>query len=79
MGWLRTSREVAEAWVNEGGQLIPVAGGSDVAITIMAAQDPRQILALVREAKFRNTFGNVYWRRFFDDGRNSSIRSVKKA
>ena len=79
LGWVRTSRAVAENWVQSEGQLYPVDGGLDVAITIMAAEDPKLMLPLLREAKRRNMVGNVYWRRYFGDGRASSLRSVKKA
>jgi hypothetical protein len=79
LGWVRTTRAIAEAWVAESGPLTAVAEHPDaVAPTIFVTADPRYALPLVRSAKAVNLGYSVYWKRQFPDGRLAIKRSVRK-
>lgn len=79
VGWLRTSCEVAENWVQNNGTLKPTAGPHDaVAVTILAVSDPQHSLAMIRKAKSAEPGYSVYWKRYFTTGREPSSRVVRK-
>lgn len=79
LGWISTTREIAEAWLDQDAQLRPSFENIDaIAVTILAAEQPRYIGALIREAKIRHPGQSVYWKRHFTDGRVPAKRRVLK-
>jgi hypothetical protein len=83
LGWIRTSREIAENWLHADGRLEPVpageGGGNAVAITILATKDKSYILPLIHEAKARNPDFPVYWKRHSASRPGFVSRNVRKA
>jgi hypothetical protein len=79
VGWIRTTRAIAEAWLKQDAQLHPSFENIDaVAVTILASEDPKDILPLIKHAKVLNADYSVYWKRHFTDGRLAAKRSVRK-
>jgi hypothetical protein len=79
LGWIRTTRAIAEAWVANDRSLTAVTDGADaVAATVLVTEDPRYALPLIRRAKTLNAGMSVYWKRQFIDGRVAMKRSVRK-
>jgi hypothetical protein len=78
LGWVVTSREIAEAWVANDGPLNPDPAGSAVAATVMATRSSSHILPLIKEAKLHNLDKSVYWKRDFIDARGAMKRAVRK-
>jgi hypothetical protein len=79
LGWIRTTRRIAEAWVADAGPLTAVEEGVDaLAPTILVTEHSRYALPLVRCAKGLNRGLSVYWKRQFSDGRADIKRSVRK-
>ena len=79
LGWMRTSSEIAEKWINEGGPLRPDRNSNDaVAVTVFAVADPRYSLAMIRKAKMLEAGRSVYWKRYFTTGKEPSSRAVRK-
>ncbi len=78
LGWIVTSREIAEAWVANDGPLNPDPGGTAVAATVMATRSSAHILPLIKEAKLINLDKSVYWKRDFIDARGAMKRAVRK-
>ena len=79
VGWIKTTSQVAETWLNNDGPLSMTPDEYDaVAVTILAAQDKRRMLGLIKHAKTLNQGKSVYWKRYFQDGRDPSNRSVVK-
>lgn len=78
LGWIVTSREIAEAWVANDGPLNPDPGGAAVAATVMATRSSAHILPLIKEAKLINLDKSVYWKRDFIDARGAMKRAVRK-
>lgn len=78
LGWIVTSREIAEAWVANDGPLNPDPGGSAVAATVMATRSSGHILPLIKEAKLLNLDKSVFWKRDFIDARGAMKRAVRK-
>jgi hypothetical protein len=79
VGWIRTTRAIAEAWIAESGPLNAAAEGADaIAATMLVTENPKHALPLVRSAKMLNRGYPVYWKRQFSDGRASVKRSVRK-
>jgi hypothetical protein len=79
IGWIRTTKAIAESWINGNGALTAVAENADaVAATILVTENSRYVLPLVRSAKTLNRDYSVYWKRQFSDGREDIKRSVRK-
>lgn len=77
LGWIRTSQERAEAWMSGNGQLGRIEGGSAIAVTMFHVQQESDILALIKAAKKLEPGLSVYWKRFYENGREPSLRAVK--
>lgn len=77
LGWVRTSKEVAEDWIENRGPLTKVVDGDAVVVTIFHAQHNRDILRMVKAAKTMTPGFSVYWKRFFNNERAPSPRAVK--
>ena len=78
LGWIPTSREMAEAWSASEGPLHPHVNGEAVAVTVLATNSSAHILPLIKEAK-RVAYGkSVFWKRNFIDGRGAVKRAVRK-
>jgi hypothetical protein len=79
LGWLKTSRTIAEAWLKDDGALKPATFDADaVAVTILATQSAEHILPMLREAKRVSGGVPVYWKRYYVDGRPTMKRAVVK-
>ena len=78
VGWIVTSREIADAWVANNGPLNPDPGGAAIAATVMATRSSSHILPLIKEAKLLNLDKSVYWKRDFIDARGAMKRAVRK-
>jgi hypothetical protein len=79
LGWIRTTRAIAEAWVTDDGALTAAGHNADaVAATVLVVETPRYALPLIRRAKSVNLGMSVYWKRQFADGRVAMKRSVRK-
>ncbi len=79
LGWMRTSPEIAERWINEDGKLRPDPRSDDaVAVTVFAVADPKHSLAMIRKAKTIEAGRSVYWKRYFTTGKEPSNRAVRK-
>jgi hypothetical protein len=79
LGWIRTTKAIAEAWQNEDAPLNPAfEGPTAVAVTVLAVEKPTFILPLIRNAKMANPGYSVYWKRYAPDGRLLAKRRVRK-
>ena len=79
VGWISTTRAIAEAWLEHDAPLLPAFEAIDaLAVTILATEDTRYILPLIKQAKLRNLGHSVYWKRHFSDGRLAGKRAVRK-
>jgi len=78
VGWIQTSREIAEAWATNGGPLNPFPGGDATAVTVLATRSSSHILPMIKEAKRINLDKSVFWKRDFIDSRGSVKRAVRK-
>jgi hypothetical protein len=79
LGWIRTTRAIADNWSAGNGPLTAVPDNADaVAATILVTEKPKFALPLLRQAKQRNGAFSVYWKRQFADGRANVKRSVLK-
>jgi hypothetical protein len=79
VGWISTTCEIAEAWLDQDAKLRPSSENIDaLAVTILAAEHPRHIAPLIRQAKIRHPGYSVYWKRHFTDGRLAAKRRVVK-
>ena len=79
LGWICTTREIAEAWIKMDAKLEHVPDKIDaVAVTVLCTEDARYILPLIKHAKTLNKGHSVYWKRHFIDGRVSKKRTVRK-
>ena len=79
VGWIRTTRAIAEAWFDRDAKLEPAYENVDaVAVTVLATEDPQCMLRLIKHAKTLNSGYSVYWKRHFIDGRLAAKRTVRK-
>jgi hypothetical protein len=79
LGWIKTTREKAEAWHNQDAQLLPAFENSDaIAVTVLTVERPAYILPLIKHAKTLSPGYSVYWKRHAPDGSLMAKRSVKK-
>lgn len=75
-GWLPTTRQAAEAWLNDSGELLPADENPEaVALTIVAVDDPSATLGLMREARRINPGLRVFFKRNYSD----ATRTARKA
>lgn len=77
VGWVRTSIDIAEGWMDNTGPLNKVVGGEAIVVTIFHAEDSAMIMRMIRAAKQLEPDTPVYWKRFFDGARPPTPRSVK--
>lgn len=79
LGWIATTTDIAEAWIDDSGPLIAAtADVSAIAVTVLVTSDPKYVLPLVRSAKAARPGLPVYWKRQFSDGKQPQKRSVRK-
>ena len=79
VGWIQTTRTIAEAWLDRDAKLEPAFENIDaIAVTILAAEEPQCLLPLIKHAKTLNREYSVYWKRHFIDGRLAAKRTVRK-
>lgn len=79
LGWLRTTDQIATEWQEAGGKLSISDHGTAVAVTVMAVEDPRDSIHLIRAARHEAPNASVYWKRYYQDGRPASPRRVLKS
>ncbi len=77
VGWVRTTKDVAEDWLRNQGPLRKVADGDAIVVTIFHAQDSGDILRMIKAAKKMAPGLPVYWKRFYENERAPSPRAVK--
>jgi hypothetical protein len=77
LGWVRTTREMAENWLSNAGPLRKVADGDAIVVTIFHVQETSDILRMIKAAKKIAPGLPVYWKRFYESGRAPSPRAVK--
>jgi hypothetical protein len=78
LGWSRTTDKNAKAWTEDRAGLKWIDSGDAIAVTIMCANDPKNLMALIKKAKTVEPDKNVYWKRFFKDQKKPVARSVLK-
>jgi hypothetical protein len=78
LGWIETSRDMAEAWSSGEGPLHPQLNAEAVAVTVLATKSAAHILPLIKEAKRVAQGKSVFWKRDFAGGRGSVKRAVRK-
>lgn len=77
LGWIRTSDEKGQAWLNEGAPLTADSTATAVAVTIFAVDERRFIRPMIRYAKKREPGQTVYWKRYYQDGRAPASKIVE--
>lgn len=77
LGWVRTKKDVAEDWLNNQGPLRKAADGDAIVVTIFHAKDSADILRMIKAAKKMSPGLPVYWKRFYENERAPSPRTVK--
>jgi cytochrome P450 len=76
-GWLPTTRQAAEAWLRDGGELRPADENPEaVALTIVAVDDPAATLGLMREARRINPGLRVFFKRNYSDATRTARKSA---
>jgi hypothetical protein len=79
LGWIPTTVAIAEAWAADQGPLVAATNEvSALAVTVLAASNPKYVLPLIRRAKAMQPGLPVYWKRQFTDGKQSRKRRVRK-
>jgi hypothetical protein len=78
VGWIPTSRAIAEAWASGDGPLNPEPSADAIAVTILATSSRDYILPLIKASKKFNLTKSVFWKRSFQDGRTDQKRTVRK-
>jgi hypothetical protein len=79
LGWIPTTIEVAEAWMENAGPLIANLEFRQAVIpTVLVTIEPRIMLPLIKHAKTINPGIPVYWKRQFSDERLEVKRAVRK-
>lgn len=60
VGWVRTTDEVARAWLENEGRLTMSQDNHDaIAVTILATDDPASVMGLIKHAKRMNVGKSV--------------------
>lgn len=76
-GWLPTTRAAADAWLENADDLRPADHGADaVALTIVAVDDPKVTLGLMRAARELNPGLRVFFKRSYADTTRGSRKSA---
>jgi hypothetical protein len=78
-GWLLTSREIGEKWLNGEAELssVPDRLADTVACTIVFCPDRRHVLPLIREARDRNPGRLAVFKRSRSGGdRKAAVRNM---
>jgi hypothetical protein len=78
VGWIRTTQQIAEAWVEQDAQLRMAEDADAIAVSVLVAEDSKHVLPLIRHAKTLNIGCSVYWKRYFPDGRSPARRKVRR-
>jgi hypothetical protein len=79
LGWIRTTPQIAEAWVTDQGPLTMAGEDASAAVvTVLVAAHPRFILPMIKRAKAAYPDIHVYWKRQFAEGKRPAKRSVRK-
>ncbi len=78
LGWLHTSEEIARAWLDKSAPLTPDPAATAIAVTLFLADEPGDVLRMIRAAKRSEPGVSVYWKRYFTDGRPPAPRLVRK-
>jgi hypothetical protein len=78
-GWLLTSSEIAEAWVEDRGRLVRKEGNeaTAAALTIVASEDRAAVAKLIRGARRLNPGKRAYFKRSASDVKPARKRSVR--
>lgn len=76
IGWLNTTDEIAKDWLENNGNLSHDPSGTSIAVTIFAADRQEDIMRIMRAAKRAKPGRSVYWKRYFQDGRDPAPRRV---
>ena len=74
-GWLKTPTALAEAWVKGEATLTPDEGADAAALTVVAANDRRILLALIRRARALNPGIRIYFKRDYAGARQAARKS----
>jgi hypothetical protein len=78
-GWIRTTNEIAQAWVTHDAPLRASFDRVDaVALTVVASDDPKHHLPLIRRFKALNPNCHAYWKREAGADRPGSRRAILK-
>lgn len=78
-GWIRTTNAIAQAWVAHDAPLRASWDNVDaVALTVVASEDPKHYLPLIRRFKMLNPNCHAYWKREAGPGRPGSRRAILK-
>lgn len=76
-GWLPTTRRAAEIWLADGGELPAADEDADaVALTVVAVEDARIVLGLIRAARALNPRLRVFFKRSYADKERKPRKSV---
>ncbi|MDB4221865.1 hypothetical protein N9809_07315 [Amylibacter sp.] len=77
LGWLRTTEEIARAWQDENTPLRPAENPTALAVTIFAVSEQSFIRPIIRYAKKREPGLTVFWKRYYQDGREPKRKVVE--
>ena len=77
LGWLRTTEEIARAWQDENTPLRPAENPTALAVTIFAVSEQSLIRPIIRYAKKREPGLTVFWKRYYQDGREPKRKVVE--
>lgn len=77
-GWLLTSREIGEKWLETESGLVPVPENiADAgALTVVIAEDTPVLLGLIRASRQLNPGKRVFFKRDYADSRRKSRRQT---
>ena len=78
LGWLKTTEDIAAAWLDGEAALNYAKGGNVAAVTIFVVNDPKDTIRMIKAAKLAEPDSHVYWKRYYTDGRPPSPRVVRK-
>src|SRR4051794_9132408 len=80
VGWIPTTRELAEAWLRaDNASLLSSEKTDAVVVTVLVTEDKHYILPMIKHLKMLCPNHSCYWKRHFIDGRlMTSERAVRK-
>ncbi len=76
IGWLPTSRAVAEAWLAGAATLVPVEDADAVVLTMVAVARDGVLLPLIRAARERDRARKIYFKRSYTGSARRERKSV---